>query len=101
MSIYSELLGYTSEATYYKTLAQKAKQYWNQTFVNAETGKTLNHDGTINDSQGSYAIGLHFDMFDDSNKQRAFEHLAAATQETGYTRIDRPFRDWSAQPNAQ
>ncbi|WP_161557086.1 alpha-L-rhamnosidase [Paenibacillus amylolyticus] len=85
MSVYAELLGKQLDASYYIVKADEAKQYWNKTFVDAETGKTLNMDGSVNDTQAGYAIGLNFNMFEERNKQKAYDNLASKTKEAGYT----------------
>ncbi|NQX59678.1 alpha-L-rhamnosidase [Paenibacillus qinlingensis] len=85
MSVYAELLGEQDDASYYRLKADEAKLYWNQTFVDAATGQTLNLDGTVNDTQGGYAIGLNYNMFDETVKQKAFDNLARKTKEMGCT----------------
>ncbi|QGQ99202.1 alpha-L-rhamnosidase [Paenibacillus psychroresistens] len=85
MSVYAELLGEQDDVAYYRLKADEAKLYWNQTFVDAASGKTLHLDGTVNDTQGGYAIGLNYHMFDETVKQKAYDNLARKTQEMGCT----------------
>ncbi|WP_337099867.1 alpha-L-rhamnosidase [Paenibacillus sp. YIM B09110] len=85
MRVYAELLGKQDDAVYYKEKAVQAKKYWNETFVDSVTGKTLNMDGTVGDTQGGYAIGLNFDMFDPVSRLKAFDNLAEKTKEAGCT----------------
>ncbi|WP_182300213.1 alpha-L-rhamnosidase [Cohnella cholangitidis] len=85
MSVYARVLELEEDASYYRRKAEEAKNYWNRTFVDPETGKTLKLDGSINDTQGGYAIGLSFDMFEDEVKQKAYDQLAAKTREVGCT----------------
>lgn len=85
MEIFAGILGKVDDEEQYKNEFKIAKQYWNDTFVDKESGKTLNIDGTLNDTQGGYSIGLGFDMFAEEYRQKAFAHLARTSSEAGYT----------------
>ena len=56
MSRIAGALGRTEEQHQYKALAAKVKKFWNETFVLPDSGKTCNADGTLCDTQCSYAI---------------------------------------------
>ena len=56
---------------------QLAMKEWNQAYVDPVSGKTRSLDGKIVHSQTSYATPLNFNVFDEANRSRAEEHLAA------------------------
>lgn len=85
MERFCVLLGDKKNEEKYSRIAEETKAYWRQTFVDAETGKTKNIDGTICDVQGSYAIALSCGVFGDEYKEKAFSHLARTTKEADYT----------------
>lgn len=85
MEIFAGILGKSGDERYFKAAADKAKLYWNETFVDGESGKTLNIDGTVNDTQGGYSIGLGFDMFNEKYREKAFFHLARKSKEVNFT----------------
>jgi alpha-L-rhamnosidase len=85
MQRFAELLGHREEAETFAAIAAETKKYWNETFVDTSTGKTKKSDGTFNDTQCSYALGLSYEMFDQDNRRKAFDHLARKTKEVGYT----------------
>lgn len=81
----AEVIGRKEDAAYFAKLEAEAKQYWNDTFVDKETGKTLTIDGNVNDTQCSYALPLSYHMFVPEYEKKAYEHLARKTQEVGCT----------------
>lgn len=85
MEKYALLLGKESDARKYQQEAEKIKKYWNNTFVEKETGKTKNSDGSLCDVQGSYSIALNCGVFADEYVERAYGHLARVTEEGNYT----------------
>ena len=84
MARFSKMLGRGEDEKYYLQTARETKDYWNRVFVDPETGKTRNADGSISDVQGSYAVGLMCDVFADTYREKAFERLAATTKEGGF-----------------
>ena len=60
MSRIAGALGRTEEQHQYEALAAKVKKFWNETFVLPDSGKTCNADGTLCDTQCSYAIALSY-----------------------------------------
>ena len=85
MEIFAGILGKAADEKYYKAEADAAKKYWNDTFVEKESGRTLSIDGTLNDTQGGYSIGLGFEMFAEKFRRQAYAHLARTSREAGYT----------------
>ena len=85
MKFFAEKLGLWEDAESYRREAEKTKKYWNDTFVDPETKRTRNADGSICDAQGSYSVGLSCGVFDEDSMQMAFGHLARKTKEGGYT----------------
>lgn len=85
MQFFAEKLDYFQDASMYRREAERTKAFWNETFVDKETGRTKNADGSICDVQGSYSIGLSCDVFDEAFRAAAFEHLARKTREGDYT----------------
>lgn len=83
MSKIAGVLGDTKNREKYRALAEKVKEYWNQTFILPESGKTCAADGTLCDTQCSYALGLQYGVIED--KKRAREHLIRKTRELGHT----------------
>lgn len=85
MKFFAEKLGRSKDAKLFAAEAERAKKYWNDTFVDAKSKRTLNADGSLCDVQGSYSIGLDCDVFYDEFRQAAFAHLARKTAEEDYT----------------
>lgn len=79
------VIGEDEDAAVFAAYEKEAKDYWNATFVDEETGRTKGADGKINDSQCSYALPLAYGMFAEEYRERAFAHLARKTEEVGCT----------------
>ena len=103
----AELLEKTEDKTRFALLHQQRKAFFNRTYVDSATGKTITssvqtgffrppsinptHAGQLIDTQVSYAIPIAFNVFDDKNLAQAKQHLAAAvsrsnSDDTGTTR---------------
>ena len=67
----------------YSSLAQKVRRFWNDTFVDKETGRTVTMDGKPCDTQCSYALSIEYGVIEDV--KRAGEHLARKAAELNYT----------------
>ena len=78
------VLGKETDAAHYAGLFSQLKQDWNSRFVD-ERGVTLKRDGTVNDTQCSYAVPLYFEVADDRNKKKMAENLVRKTKELGNT----------------
>lgn len=83
MAKLSAALGKTDMEQKYVQLAQKVKKYWNETFVDKETGKTVTMSGEPCDTQCSYALSIEYGVMEDV--RRAGEHLARKASELHYT----------------
>ncbi len=81
----AEVIGKEEDAAYYARIEEQTKQYWNEKFVDPETGKTKDHKGEINDTQCAYALPLAYHMFSEENRERALMHLARKTEEADCT----------------
>ena len=66
-------------------IEEKTKIFWNETFVDSATGKTLGKDGNLDDTQSSYALPLAYQMFLGENRARAYDYLVRKTEEAGCT----------------
>lgn len=78
-AIMAEAIGRDDYATTLKNRHAKAKAEWNAVYVDPESGRTRDADGTIIHSQTSYATPLNFNTFSDENKAKAEAYLAELT----------------------
>ena len=85
MQFFAGKLGLLGDEKEYGQEAEETKRYWNETFVERETGRTKCVDGSICDVQGSYSIGLSCGVFDQEYTEAAFGHLARKTREGDFT----------------
>ena len=90
------ILGKTEDAKAFSESYTQRKAFLNVTYVDEQTGKTLMSGlqaqgfgpppahppkkGDLMDTQASYAIPLALGAFNEKNKKRAIEHLAAAVK---------------------
>lgn len=89
----AEILGQDADAARFEALHGKQKAFFNDTYVDAETGRTVSSGfqqilfgppptidpatrGELVDTQASYAIPIALGVFDADNLERAYEHLA-------------------------
>lgn len=79
------VIGEDTDAAYFAAQEEETRRYWNETFVDPESGKTRTLQGEINDTQCSYALPLAYHMFTEENRGKAYEHLARKTEEVGCT----------------
>lgn len=85
MEKFAGLLGRKADMEKYREEAVRTKEYWNEMFVEKETGRTKNADGSLCDVQGSYSVALSCDVFAQEYKKKAYAHLARTTEEGNYT----------------
>lgn len=78
-AIMAEVIGRDDYAATLRDRHAKAKAEWNEVYVDAETGRTKDANGTIIHSQTSYATPLNFNAFSDENKAKAEAYLAELT----------------------
>jgi len=112
MSKIAQVLNYKEDAQYFQSKVNEIKQKWNEVYVDKNTHKTIksgiktgfmgppnesqknqkSDKGTLIDTQASYAIPLDLDVFDETNKPYAIQHLKATIQRTNKddSGIDRP-----------
>ncbi|MCV9387400.1 glycoside hydrolase family 78 protein [Reichenbachiella ulvae] len=105
----AELLGKTSDAKKYKAKHDERKTFFNQTYVDEATGKTIRsayagdswaqkpegytyEKGDFIDTQVSYAVPLALDVFAERYQKRAAEHLAQAVSRKNqdFMGVERP-----------
>ena len=72
------VLGHTDDAAIYWQKYRERKNFFNTTFVNISTHKTIKTDGSLMDTQTSYAVPLALDVFSEENIPYAAKYLAAA-----------------------
>ena len=85
MKEFAAVLGNVEDIEKYTEMEIQTKSFWNEIFVDDKTGKTLNSDGSLCDTQGSYVLGLDCRSFTDDNKYHAINLLAEKTKELDYT----------------
>lgn len=66
----------------YNMLQKEIRGFWNRTFVEKETGRTLTIDGEPCDTQCSYALALAYGIADDTARMAG--HLARKVRENGH-----------------
>ena len=74
----AEVLGQSDDAAMYWQKYTERKNFFNKTFVNAITHKTMKTDGTLMDTQTSYAVPLALGVFSEENIPYAAKYLADA-----------------------
>lgn len=77
MSRIARLLGKAVDASAYEKLANARTAFFNKTYIDPATGKTIFRDKTV-DTQTSYAVPLAFDIISKSLKAKATAHLVNA-----------------------
>lgn len=80
----AEILGEDADAATFRTFAENLKAEWNKTFINKE-GRTCKADGTLEDTQSSYALPLLCGIISDENKPMVQLHLKEACEKTDHT----------------
>ena len=73
----AEAIGKEDYARVLKERHEKAVEDWNKAYVDPATGKTRGLTGKTVHTQASYATPLNFNVFNEENKRRAEQHLAA------------------------
>lgn len=78
----SNVLGKENEARKYCILKENIKKFWNSTFVCGKDKITCGIDGSICDTQTSYAIAIEYEVADEPLKMG--KHLARKVRENDY-----------------
>lgn len=84
MKKYAFLLHKPEDAEKYEKIEEETKKFWNRVFVDSDSGRTMNADGSMCDVQGSYSIGLSCGVFEEKYERRAFSYLEEKTREGNY-----------------
>lgn len=82
---FSKILNLSDDIILFKKKLEDAKLFFEKTFFDSKKGLSLNFDGTYNDSMGSYAISLAYEMLDDENTAKAQKRLSEKARLSGYT----------------
>lgn len=85
MKCMAKVIGMKDDADHYAKIEERTKKFWNKKFIDSATGKTLDKNGNINDTQSAYALPLVYHMFSEENRTRAYAHLVRKTEEVGCT----------------
>lgn len=83
MAELARLTGDETGAAEYRCLAENIRSFWNKVFLDPADGRTRTMDGTICDTQTSYAIAIAYDLVED--KKQAAGHLARKAKALDYT----------------
>lgn len=83
MSKIAALLGKDGDSKEFSFLAETVKAFWNKTFVDPETKKTITMEGQLCDTQCSYVLGLKYGVMEDV--AAAGEHLLRKTRSLNHT----------------
>lgn len=88
----SRILGLDKEADQYGEKYQERKEFFNNKFIDAQTKKTIRADGTLADTQASYAVPLAFEVIKEEYIPHVVNHLAASVKRKNidHTGITRP-----------
>lgn len=73
-SVIAAALEDTEKAEAYSQKAKEARTAWNEVFLDSETGKTQAADGSIQDTQASYATPLRFGVISEENLEKVLEN---------------------------
>ncbi|MBQ8637793.1 MAG: family 78 glycoside hydrolase catalytic domain [Lachnospiraceae bacterium] len=82
MARIAAVLGMDEDRQQFEALSRRIRAFWNQTFVEAESGKTCTLDGELCDTQTSYALAIEYGVTEKSEQMAA--HLARKVRENGY-----------------
>ncbi|MBQ1310904.1 MAG: family 78 glycoside hydrolase catalytic domain, partial [Blautia sp.] len=78
-------IGEETSAVYFEKLEKEARAWFNETFVDPETGRTRGADGKLNETQCSYALPLAYEVFEEKYRENAYRYLAEATEKVECT----------------
>ena len=81
----ADVIGRAEDAAWYSDHAAEVKKYWNETFVEPESGRMKGMDGNYNDTQCAYALPLYYGVVAEPYRQKAYDHLAACVRAKGCT----------------
>lgn len=78
----SRIIGREKEAEDFSELAEKIKKFWNDTFIQKETFKTIASTGELCDTQTSYTLAIEYGLTD--HVEELGQHLARKVKEDGH-----------------
>lgn len=84
MSHFSDICGCDSDKTFFNEKYVDTQKYFNSIFFDLQNGVTLSSESQPNDSVGSYAIPLAYDMFNAENRIMAQKRLAEKVRASDY-----------------
>ena len=87
-AVMCEAVGAAEKAETYRQKAVEAREAWNDLFIDAETGKTKNAKGVIQDTQASYATPLRFGVINEANLERVLAHYLRTIAQPDLTDSD-------------
>lgn len=85
------ILGKTEDATRYEEMLKRRKQFFIDTYIDAETGHTIasaynpSRKGQLIDIQGSYVLPLAFDIAEGALKQKILDNLVKTIERENTT----------------
>lgn len=85
MEKFAKLLQKAEDEQHYHKLSERIRQYWNEAFVDSDTGKTKSADGRLCDTQCSYVLGLEYGVVAEEMRETFGRHLVRRTRELGHT----------------
>lgn len=72
----ARVLNQNEDMHYFDKLCSERKEFFNRTYIDRETGKTIYPDtGKVVDTQVSYVLPLTFDILNSGNKEKALSHF--------------------------
>ena len=90
MAQFAGILGQKEDQLAYENEAERTRKFWNETFLDPETGKCLAADGSFSDVQGSYCAALDCGVVDEAYRGKVLAHLVRLVEENEY-KIDTGF----------
>ncbi len=84
MAEMASVIGEAEKAASYAALCAQIKQVWNETYLEPGTCITHKLDGSVNNTQASYALPLEYDVILPENLDKVRENLRKITEEVGY-----------------
>ena len=85
MAEMARCIGEEEKAASYEALCDQIKKVWNETFLEPETCITHKLDGSVNDTQASYALPLEYDVILPENLDKVRANLKKITEKVGHT----------------
>lgn len=81
---FAKILNFSKDIDLFTNKLNEAKSFFEKTFFDSKKCCSLNFDGTVNDSMGSYAISLAYEMLSEKNILKAQKRLQKKVQQSKY-----------------